>query len=72
MKKSMRLNVDATVAWMFVWDAYYFCGEDARRDPAFLRLMLNLMRSYPVEFEAVSAVRYANLRLTNVSEGEPK
>ena len=59
----MRLNVDATIAWMFVWEAYYHCGEDAQRDPKFIRLMLNLMRSYPHEFEAVSAVRDAHIRL---------
>lgn len=58
-----ELNLHALVAWMYIWETYHVCADEARNDPEFIRLMLNLMKSYPDEFEAISKVRIADARL---------
>jgi hypothetical protein len=56
---SKELNMDAVIAWLYVMEAWDTCFE-SHMDGAYVRLIYDLINSYPDEWDAVLAVRDAN------------
>ena len=53
MKRSKKLNLDATVVWLYLWETVKQCDKGYDRDPDFMRLLTNMIKHYGDEFEAV-------------------
>jgi len=62
MKKPFKLNQDAMVAWVFVFECYREAGSLAKSGVS--DLAINLMKHYPTEFEAIQMVNRV-MQLTN-------
>ena len=56
---SKELNMDAVIAWLYVMEAWDTCLE-SHMDGAYVQLIVDLINSYPDEWNAVLAVRDAN------------
>ena len=61
---SKELNMDAVIAWLYVMEAWDTCLE-SHMDGAYVRLIYDLINSYPDEWDAVLAVRDANRLMSN-------
>lgn len=65
----MRLNKDAIVAWMYVWETVKECpSHEVDRGVDFRRLICDLSKSYEAEFDAFMAVTDAILLLKEETE----
>lgn len=56
---SKELNIDAVIAWLYVMETFDVCPE-SRINGAYVQLMVDLINSYPDEWDAVLAVRDAH------------
>jgi hypothetical protein len=62
--KAIKLNQDAIIAWMYIWETVYRCPSDeVDRGYEFRRLLCDLMEHYPNEYEAMIAVHDAQQEL---------
>ena len=51
------LNRDALVAWWYIWETVRECPADkVDKGPEFKKLLCDLMKHYPQEYEALSAM----------------
>lgn len=59
-----KLNQDAIVAWMYVWETVKECpSAQVDRGVEFKRLICDLMKHYPREYEAFDMVTAAIVSL---------
>jgi hypothetical protein len=47
------MNKDAIYAWEYMIETLRWCKDDARKDAAYTRLVIDLMNAYPEELELV-------------------
>jgi hypothetical protein len=60
----MKLNRDAIIAWWYVWETVRECpASQVDKGADFRRLLCDLMKHYPNEYEALYEVLHADLQL---------
>lgn len=57
---SKELNMDAVIAWLYVMETFDTYPIESRSSGAYVQLMVDLINSYPDEWNAVLAVRDAH------------